>query len=83
MGRSSIVYAADFETTTKANLEQDGRVRVWLWSLVNVNGTEEYHGNNIESFMWYIQYLQIDKIWFYNLRFDGSFILWHLLYETD
>lgn len=83
MSKVTRTYCADFETTTQLNLEIDGRVRVWLWSLVSVDDiTEEYYGTTIESFLEKIGEVGADKIWFYNLRFDGSFIIWHLLYET-
>lgn len=82
--RFSTVYAADFETTGENNLRIDGRVRVWLWSLVNVPNPDEYYtGTTIESFLEQIQKLRITKIFFHNLRFDGSFIIWHLLYKTQ
>ena len=41
------IWAADFETTTKANLEKDGYVRVYLWSLVSSDLTQEYWGTDI------------------------------------
>lgn len=83
-GNLSSSWAADFETTGKTNLEIDGRVRVWLWSLVRCSKQrEEYYGTTIESFLNKIVELNVTKIWFHNLRFDGSFIVWHLLYETQ
>lgn len=69
------IWAADFETTTKANLEKDGRVRVYLWSLVSSDLTQEYWGTDIESFLSKIEELQCGIIFFHNLAFDGSFIL--------
>lgn len=69
------IWAADFETTTKANLEKDGRVRVYLWSLVSTDLTQEYWGTDIESFLAKIEELQCGIIFFHNLAFDGSFIL--------
>lgn len=82
-GNLSSTWSADFETTGKTNLEIDGRVRVWLWSLVRCSSVkEEYYGTTIESFFEKITQLNVEKIWFHNLRFDGSFIVWHLLYET-
>lgn len=83
-GNLSSTWCADFETTGKTNLEIDGRVRVWLWSLVRCSKQrEEYYGTTIESFLDKITKLDVTKVWFHNLRFDGSFIVWHLLYETD
>lgn len=72
---SKSIWAADFETTTSPNLNKDGYVRVYLWSLVNSNLVEEYYGYEIESFIDLIKELKCDIIFFHNLAFDGSFIL--------
>lgn len=82
------IWAADFETTTSPNLEKDGRVRVYLWSLVNKELTEEYWGTEIKTFIDKIEELQCDIIFFHNLAFDGSFIIAYLeeqgwRYELD
>ena len=69
------VWAADFETTTKANLEKDGYVRVYLWSLVKSDLSEEYWGTDIETFLEKIMELDCGIIFFHNLAFDGSFIV--------
>ena len=69
------IWAADFETTTKANLEKDGCVRVYLWSLVSSDLSEEYWGTDIESFIETIKQKDCGIIFFHNLAFDGSFIL--------
>jgi len=83
VGRQSSTWCADFETTAHSNLEKDGRVRVWLWSLVRCGKyPEEHYGTTIESFLETIVKVGAQKVWFFNLRFDGSFIVWHLLYET-
>lgn len=73
-----IDWSADFETTTKANLEKDGYVRVWFWSLVSLDLSQEYYGTTIESFLSKVEELKCKKIWFFNLRFDGSFLVYHL-----
>ena len=82
------IWAADFETTTKANLEKDGYVRVYLWSLVSSDLTQEYWGTDIKSFLAKIVELECGIIFFHNLAFDGSFILYYLTsngfnYEQD
>ena len=71
------VWAADFETTTQKNLEIDGCVRVYLWSLVSADLTQEYYGFDIEDFITQLRVLQCDIVFFHNLAFDGSFILAH------
>ena len=69
------IWAADFETTTSPNLEKDGYVRVYLWSLVSADLKQEYYGFNIKGFLDKIKELKCDIIFFHNLAFDGSFIL--------
>lgn len=71
------VYTADFETTGRTNYDRDGYVRVWLWSLVSLDCERKYHGTNIESFLEKLNELKATKVWFHNLRFDGSFILYY------
>ena len=82
------IWAADFETTTSPNLEKDGYVRVYLWSLVSSDLTKEYYGYDIKDFIQKIKDLKCDIVFFHNLAFDGSFILSHLStsgyrYELD
>lgn len=72
-------YTADFETTGIKNYEQDGEVRVWLWSLVSIYDNEEcYYGTTIETFIDKLISLKVTKVWFHNLRFDGYFLLYGL-----
>lgn len=73
------VWSADFETTTEENLKRDGCVRVWLWSLVRCDLRMKLHGNDIESFLFEVKQWQCKRVFFYNLRFDGSFIVDYLL----
>lgn len=74
MGQKVRRYEGDFETTT--NPED---VRVWASCLVDIDSLETaFIGNNIESFFHYLK----DKnsiVYMHNLKFDGEFILWHLL----
>jgi len=73
------VWAADFETTTKSNLEKDGKIRVWLWSLVSTDMKQEYYGTTIETFIEKIKELECQLIFFHNLRFDGQFLINHFV----
>lgn len=75
---SSKWFAADFETTSLKNLETDGRVRVWLWSLVGVENGETASGTTIKEFFDIIKRYKIRKIFFHNLKFDGKFIVDYL-----
>lgn len=70
------VFTADFETTGKPNLDIDGRVRVWLWSFVDIETGEEQYGFDLDSFMSLL--CQADKVYFHNLKFDGKFIIYWL-----
>lgn len=82
------IWAADFETTTNPNLEKDGYVRVYLWSLVSSDLTKEFYGFDIKGFLDKIVELKCDIVFFHNLAFDGCFILSYLnlhgyRYELD
>lgn len=66
------IWGADFETTGKENLERDGKIRVWLWSLVSTDMQQEYYGTEIETFIQKIKELNCQVIFFHNLRFDGQ-----------
>ena len=57
------------------NLEQDGCVRVWLWSLVNVTTGEKYYGTDIKSFLKTVKNNKCNTVFFHNLKFDGKFIV--------
>lgn len=69
------VFAADFETTSIANLEQDGYVRVWLWSIVDTKTMDEYYGLDMQSFIDNLFDLECEICFFHNLKFDGYFIV--------
>lgn len=73
------IYSSDFETTSLKNLERDGYVRVYLWSLVSIDGSEKYYGFDIVSWLKKCIEIKADLIFFHNLRFDGSFILDYLV----
>ena len=73
-------WCADFETTSVTNLEKDGYVRVWLWSLVSAEEHQrEYYGTTLESFIDKVFEVGAKRVFFHNLRFDGYFILDWLL----
>lgn len=68
-------YAADFETTTDAD-----DCRVWAWATCEVGdfGNMQF-GNDIESFMDWCEVHSGSRVYFHNLKFDGKFILHHIL----
>ena len=73
---------ADFETSTQSWLDRDnGWTRVWLWGIYDIDSDNFEHGNDLDSFMQRV--LIKDKlgnpiIYFHNLKFDGSYIVWWL-----
>ncbi len=81
-------WCADFETTSLKNLEIDGCVRVWLWSLVGVEDNEHFYGTDIQSFFKTIKKNHCRRVFFHNLKFDGKFIVDYMMrnkfeYGTD
>ena len=71
-----MIYTADFETVNDPD-----DCRVWAWAILSINEREYYTGTDIKSFMRQIEKLKNAEIWFHNLRFDGSFILYELFRE--
>lgn len=64
-------YSCDFETSTW-NMDE---TYVWAWAICDLENLETHYGNNIDSFMEYIFNLDNPKLFFHNLKFDGSFLL--------
>ena len=74
--KSSLCWSADFETTTDKN-----DCRVWAYALANVENPKEFkYGNSIEGFINFCKSARKNyTIYFFNLKFDGAFILSYLL----
>lgn len=74
-----IECTADFETTTLPTFKLEGQVRVWAWQVREIY-TEKVlgMGNNIKTFFEFIS-KQSYKLYFHNLKFDGSFIVDYML----
>lgn len=71
-------FTADFETATWLQDESF----VWAWALCEIGNTDNLKiGNTIESFFETIEKEENPQIMFHNLKFDGEFILFHLLKE--
>lgn len=69
-------YSADFETTG------EDKVRVWLWAICDVPTQSDFiTGTTLTSFMKEISNRKYRDaiIYFHNLKFDGNYILYHLL----
>lgn len=74
-----IRYCADFETTTDPD-----DCRVWLWCAIDIDNTDRrFYGTDIQSFFKWLPQKGLTEIYFHNLKFDGQFLLWYLLHETD
>lgn len=73
---TSLCFSADFETTTDLD-----DCRVWAYALSNIKNPKEFiYGNSIESFMDFCaNEKQNYTMYFFNLKFDGAFLLSHLL----
>lgn len=73
--KMSKCWSADFETTTDEN-----DCRVWAYSLSNIEEPEKFlYGNSIEDFMeWCANPNENYTLYFFNLKFDQSFILTYL-----
>lgn len=73
------VFAADFETTV---YEGQDHTEVWAAALVEINTEDVFVTNSIEDFFSLIFDLLKKnhiKLYFHNLKFDGSFILDYFL----
>lgn len=65
------LWTADFETTTDEN-----DCRVWAYALCNIDNYEFIYGNNLDEFFEFCSRREKNyKIYFHNLKFDGSYIL--------
>lgn len=76
MPDTEAIYVADFETTSYDGIQ---RTDVWLWSICNIFDYECELGGDIESFWNRCLLLPTkSKIYFHNLKFDGTFLLTYL-----
>ena len=74
--KSSLCFSADFETTTDEN-----DCRVWAYGLANIENPKDFrYGNSIADFLEFCANPKENyTMYFFNLKFDGAFILAHLL----
>lgn len=72
-------FMCDFETNT-GNIDH---TRVWAWASVDIDDPDNTfrYGDDISTFMKWLQDISVMKetIYFHNLKFDGDFIVNHLL----
>lgn len=70
-------YVADFECSTE-NWNKE-KTWVWAWAVCDIDDTENVEiGNNISTFFEFCEKENNPKIYFHNLKYDGSFILDYL-----
>lgn len=74
--KSSLCWSADFETTTDKN-----DCRVWAYALSNVENPKDFrYGNSIDDFLEFCADPKHNyTMYFFNLKFDASFLIAHLL----
>lgn len=73
--KTSLCFSADFETTT----DKDD-CRVWAYALSNISDPKEFiYGNSIDGLMDFCSKKDNYTLYFFNLKFDGCFILSWLL----
>lgn len=74
--KTALKWSADFETTTDKN-----DCRVWAYALSNIENPEDFrYGNSLDDFMeWCADPKKNYQLYFFNLKFDGAFILSWLL----
>lgn len=69
-------YTADYETTT----DEKKPVSVWAWAICNVDLPDIwYRGTDIAEFFETVKSLDNPTLYFHNLKFDDSYILYWLL----
>ena len=69
-------FTADFETCTW--LEDE--TYVWAWALCDIDNPDDIKlGTDIDSFFKLCQQYKNPRIYFHNLKFDGSFLLYYLM----
>lgn len=77
------VFVSDFETSV-----YEGQTRTEVWAAATVElGTENVVIHNSIS-KWFNYIGEIAEygnvvVYFHNLKFDGNFILWHLMFKTN
>lgn len=74
--KTSLCFSADFETTTDKN-----DCRVWAYALSNIENPKDFsYGNSIQGFLDFCANpKQNYTMYFFNLKFDGAFIIAELL----
>lgn len=72
-------YVADFETTSYKTYLDTGETHVWLYAICDKETNIVNHGTTIDEFIAWCMDHSGSIVYFHNLRFDGSFIIYYLL----
>lgn len=75
------VYVADFETRNSKTDVANNTTSVWLWDVCDIKEYKHTTGGTIETFIEHIGTIAPCIIYTHNLKFDGSFIIDHLLHS--
>lgn len=70
-----LYYTADFETTADDLTE----TRVWAWAVCTLKTYDIKIGTDIDGFFRWCECAPNARVYFHNLKFDGNFIVSHLL----
>lgn len=74
---------ADFETTTRKQVEIDGHSRIWSWGLADIWTAESVWdvdmGTTMDEFISAMMDIGNATVYFHNLKFDGMFILAYIM----
>lgn len=68
-------FTADFETTADDFTE----TRVWAWAVCTLKTYDIKHGTDIDGFLRWCECAPNARVYFHNLKFDGKFLIDHLL----
>ena len=72
---TKLSYSADYETITRGDTEC-----VWLWDVCNLLTMEHTYNTTMDTFLDFVNKLNFGaNIYFHNLKFDGSFLINHML----
>lgn len=73
------VYVADFESNNSDIAIKEGKTFVWLWDICNIYSLNHRIGNSLDEFFEHLDTFADSTIYFHNLKFDGTFIIYWLL----
>lgn len=75
------IFFADFETVVTDEGKEQEYTEVWAAAIVQIYTEDVKVFGNIKDFMKHVYTLPTSTILFHNLKFDGSFIIDHILKE--